>query len=75
MDTRVRAVIAEDEELARASLRRLVSEVEWVELVGEAADGNAAVETIDRLRPELTVFHIAPGLQENLFLQLMECCR
>lgn len=58
MDTRVRAVIAEDEELARASLRRLVSEVEWVELVGEAGDGNAAVETIDRLRPDLVFLDV-----------------
>lgn len=58
MDTRVRAVIAEDEELARAALRGLVSEVDWVELVGEAADGNAAVETIDRLRPDLVFLDV-----------------
>lgn len=54
----MRAVIAEDEELARASLRRLVSEVDWVELVGEAADGIAAVETIDRLRPDLVFLDV-----------------
>ncbi len=58
MDTRVRAVIAEDEELARTSLRRLVSEVEWVELVGEVGDGNAAVETIDRVRPDLVFLDV-----------------
>jgi two-component system LytT family response regulator len=58
METRVRAVIAEDEELALASLRRLVSEVEWVELVGEAGDGIAAVETIDRLRPDLVFLDV-----------------
>jgi len=52
-EARVRAVIAEDEHLARVSLRRLVNEVEWVELVGEAADGRSAVEIIDRLRPDL----------------------
>jgi two-component system, LytTR family, response regulator len=57
-ETRVRAVIAEDEELARASLRQLVSEVDWVELVGEAADGHAAVETIDRLRPDLVFLDV-----------------
>jgi two-component system LytT family response regulator len=58
MDTRVRAVIAEDEELARTALRRLVSEVEWVELVGEAGDGKAAVEAIDRLRPDLVFLDV-----------------
>ena len=57
-ETRVRAVIAEDEELARASLRRLVSEVDWVELVGEAGDGHAAVEAIDRLRPDLVFLDV-----------------
>lgn len=56
--TRVRALIAEDEELARASLRQLVSEVEWVELVGEAADGPAAVKAIDRLRPDLVFLDV-----------------
>jgi two-component system LytT family response regulator len=50
---RVRALIAEDEELARASLRRLVAETDWVELVGEAADGVTAAAAIDRLRPDL----------------------
>ena len=54
----MRAVIAEDEELSRASLRQLVSEVDWVELVGEAADGHAAVETIDRLRPDLVFMDV-----------------
>lgn len=49
----VRALIAEDEELTRVSLRRLVSTIEWVELVGEVGDGPAAVEAIDRLRPDL----------------------
>jgi two-component system LytT family response regulator len=54
----IRALIAEDEELARASLRQLVSEVEWVELVGEAADGIAAVKAIDRLRPDLVFLDV-----------------
>ena len=54
----VRVLIAEDEELARASLRQLVSEVEWVELVGEAGDGIAAVKAIDRLRPDLVFLDV-----------------
>ncbi len=70
MDTRVRAVIAEDEELSRASLRRLVSEVEWVELVGEVADGTAAVETIDRLCPDLVFLDVM--LPELTGLEVLE---
>lgn len=70
MDTRVRAVIAEDEELSRASLRRLVSEVEWVELVGEVADGTAAVEAIDRLQPDLVFLDVM--LPELTGLEVLE---
>lgn len=55
---RVRVVIAEDEQLARESLRRLVAETAWVELVGEAADGLSAVEAIDRLRPDLVFLDV-----------------
>ena len=55
---RVRALIAEDEELARIALRRLVIETEWVELVGEAADGLTAVEAIDSLRPDLVFLDV-----------------
>jgi two-component system LytT family response regulator len=54
----VRALIAEDEELTRVSLRRLVSAIEWVELVGEVGDGTAAVEAIDRLRPDLVFLDV-----------------
>lgn len=54
----VRALIAEDEELARTALRGLVTETDWVTLVGEAADGHTAVEMIDRLRPDLVFLDV-----------------
>jgi two-component system LytT family response regulator len=46
-------MIVEDEEIARAALRRLIEETDWLELVGEASDGPAAIEAVDRLRPDL----------------------
>ncbi|MEJ2153612.1 MAG: response regulator, partial [Gemmatimonadota bacterium] len=49
----VRAFMVEDEPLARDALRELVSGVEWLEIVGEATDGAAAVELIEELKPEL----------------------
>jgi two-component system, LytTR family, response regulator len=73
METRVRAVIAEDEELARTALRRLVSEVEWVELAGEVGDGQAAVEAIDRLRPDLVFLDVM--LPELTGLEVLERVR
>jgi two-component system LytT family response regulator len=55
----VRAVIVEDEPHARASLREYASEIEWLTLVGEAADGNEAVRLIDALAPELVFLDIS----------------
>lgn len=45
--------MVEDEPLARDALRELVSGVEWLEIVGEATDGAAAVELLEELKPEL----------------------
>jgi two-component system LytT family response regulator len=50
---KVRALIVEDEPAARAHLRDLLAETDWVECVGEASDGRAALEAIDELRPDL----------------------
>jgi two-component system, LytTR family, response regulator len=59
----MRAVIVEDEPLARSTLRRLVNELDWLECVAEAEDGVAAVEVIDRLKPDLVFLDIhMPGL-------------
>lgn len=70
---RVRALIAEDEELAREALRRLIGEVEWVELVGEAADGRTAVERIDHLQPDLLFLDVKlPELSGLEVLQRVE---
>jgi two-component system LytT family response regulator len=55
----VRAVIVEDEPHARASLREYASEIDWLTLVGEAADGNEAVRLIDALAPELVFLDIS----------------
>src|SRR5262245_1940530 len=49
----VRAEVVEDEPEARRMLRDFLAEAPWVDLVGEAADGRAAVEVIDRLEPGL----------------------
>jgi len=54
----VRAVIVEDEPIARRQLRDLLAEVEWIECVGAAADGRAAVAMIDELVPDLVFLDI-----------------
>lgn len=60
---RLSAFIADDESIARAGLRRMLEMTDRVDVIGEAATGTAAVEGIDRLRPDLAFLDIRmPGL-------------
>lgn len=60
---KVRTLVVDDEPLARAGLRAMLTAFDWAEVVGEAADGEAAVEEINRLRPELVFLDVQmPGL-------------
>jgi two-component system, LytTR family, response regulator len=59
---KVTTLIVDDEPVARAGLRAMLTAFDWVTVVGEAADGAAAVEAIDRLRPELVFLDVQmPG--------------
>ena len=59
----VRVLIADDEPFARAGLRHLLQEIDWLECVGEAADGAAVIDAVQRLRPELVLLDIQmPGI-------------
>lgn len=73
MSEHVRAVIVEDEPHARASLRDYVNNVEWLTLVGEAADGAEAVRLIDALEPDLMFLDIS--LPEASGLEVVERIR
>lgn len=50
---KIRALIIEDEPLARQTIRHFAGGIEWLVIVGEAADGKTAIELIDALRPDL----------------------
>lgn len=52
------AVIVEDEPLARKTLRELLADIAWIELIGEAADGLAGVELVNARRPDLVFLDI-----------------
>ena len=61
--TPMSAIIADDEELARAELRFLLEEIGDVEIVGMASNGLEAVELIRKLDPALAFLDIQmPGL-------------
>ena len=53
----LRVVIAEDEALIRLDLAEMLAE-EGYDVVGQAADGEQAVELVTRLRPDLAVFDV-----------------
>lgn len=60
---KVTAFVADDEPIARAGLRGMLAAFDWVEVIGEAADGESAVRGIDALRPELAFLDVQmPGL-------------
>ncbi|MDQ6771306.1 MAG: LytTR family DNA-binding domain-containing protein [Gemmatimonadota bacterium] len=60
---KTRVVVVEDEPIARERLCELLDRVDWIECVGQAADGLSAVRTIDELRPDLVFLDIEmPGI-------------
>ena len=59
---RVRTFVVDDEQLARNRLKQLLSTLEDVDIVGEAAEGDEAVRGIQDLRPDLVFLDIQmPG--------------
>ncbi|HWQ91991.1 MAG TPA: response regulator [Clostridia bacterium] len=55
---RIRTIIADDQLLARESLRRMLQDEPDIEVVGMAAGGREAVDLIQRLQPELAFLDI-----------------
>jgi DNA-binding NarL/FixJ family response regulator len=56
--TPIRVLLVDDDALMRAGLAAILSSDTDVEVVGEAADGRAAVEQVGRLQPELVLMDI-----------------
>jgi two-component system, LytTR family, response regulator len=57
-----RAVIADDERIARAGLRAMLARYPQFEVVGEARDGEEAVDVIHHLRPDVAFLDVQmPG--------------
>jgi two-component system, LytTR family, response regulator LytT len=61
--TPLRTVVVDDEQLAREELCYLLGQVGGVDIVGQAADGIAALDTIRGLDPDLVLLDVQmPGL-------------
>ena len=62
----MRVVIVDDEPLARERLRRLLADFPGYEVVGEAGDGETALDVIDELEPDLVLLDIRMGGMDGL---------
>ena len=59
----LRAVLVDDEQLARDELVYLLGQVGGVEVIGQAGNGVEAIDTIERLRPDVVFLDVQmPGL-------------
>src|SRR5437667_7464858 len=59
----LRAVLVDDEQLARDELGYLLGKIGGVEIIGQAGNGVEALTTIDRLQPDVVFLDVQmPGL-------------
>ena len=57
-DAPIRVLIADDQPLLRAGFRMILGGESGIEVVGEAGDGQAAVEAVNRLQPDVVLMDI-----------------
>jgi two-component system response regulator AlgR len=62
----MRIVIVDDEPLARERLRRLIAEFPGYEVIGEADNGDSALELIERERPDVVLLDIRMSGRDGL---------
>jgi DNA-binding NarL/FixJ family response regulator len=61
--TMIRVVIADDHHLIRQGLRKLLAREHDIQIVGEATDGQDAIDMVSRLRPDVVVMDVKmPGI-------------
>lgn len=62
----VRIVIVDDSAIVRTGLRTLIGLDEALEIVGEAEDGDEAVELVTRTRPDVTLLDVRMPRRDGL---------
>ncbi len=70
---KIRALIVDDESLGRDRIQSLLELQPDVEIVGVCADGPSAVETIDRVQPDLVFLDVQmPGMDGFEVLEMLD---
>jgi len=64
--TRIRILLADDQPLARAGLRRIIEADEALLVVGEASDGAEAVARAAALRPDVVLMDVRMPLMDGI---------
>lgn len=66
MPEKIRVVIADDHPVVRTGLRLMLGMGEGIELVGEAADGVAAIHLVSSLQPEVVLMDLRMPAMDGL---------
>ena len=66
LESPVRVLVADDEDSFRSTLRPLIERQPELTVVGEAADGLAAIELTDALRPDAVVIDLHMPLVDGV---------
>ena len=66
MSDPIRVLLADDQPLVREGFSRVIARADGVEIVGEAADGQQAVEAARRHRPDVVVMDIRMPVLDGL---------
>lgn len=56
---KTKILIADDHPLMRGGIKSIINEDDCFEVVGEASDGDEAIEKIDKLKPDLIILDIS----------------
>ena len=62
----VRVVVVDDEQLIRSGLRALLDAEDGIDVVGEAADGAAAVDVVQRTQPDVVLMDVRMPLVDGV---------
>lgn len=76
MKTPIRILVADDNSLVRRSIRVMLDAIDDVEIVGEAEDGQEAVDLVEKTNPDVVLMDISmprmDGLKATEHIQTMQ---